>query len=188
MSGGLLVSYIALWVLVVALAIAVLALYNHFGRLYLNTPQGRDEQGPPPLEPLRKQILSDVQGRAVSLPIKGTPSLLFFSDVDCPLCDSLKPGLARFATERNDVALTVICGGNREAVVGWSTELGADVCVVPDPGNRIAAGFNVAMTPFLVATDAEGNVRHKGLINEAEGFAAAAAAATRNNVLEVITR
>jgi hypothetical protein len=188
MSGGLLVSYIALWVLVVALAIAVLALYNHFGRLYLNTPQGRDEQGPTSLEPLRKQILSDLQERVVSLPIKGTPSLLFFSDVDCPLCDSLKPGLARFATQRDGVALTVICGGKREAVVRWSTDLETDVCVVPDPGNRIAAGFNVAMTPFLVATDAEGIVRHKGLINDAEGFEAAAAAAAGTNVLEVITR
>ena len=46
MSGPLLGSYIALWILVAVLSVAVFALYHHFGQMYLNSREGRETQGP----------------------------------------------------------------------------------------------------------------------------------------------
>ena len=34
-------TYIALWLLVVVLAVGVYALYYHFGEMYLTSPEGR---------------------------------------------------------------------------------------------------------------------------------------------------
>ena len=57
MSEALLVSYAALWALVLAIAVGLLALYRHFGEMYLTSREGRvtedRDRGGTPVRPCR---------------------------------------------------------------------------------------------------------------------------------------
>jgi hypothetical protein len=71
MTGPLLVSYAALWIVVIVMAIA---LYHHFGEMYLNSREGRQNQGPDVDSELKPLGARDVAGASLRLPTTGTPS------------------------------------------------------------------------------------------------------------------
>jgi hypothetical protein len=177
-STVFLVSYIALWALVTVLSIGLFALYHHFGEMYLNSRDGRQNQGPETNRPLRLAQLMTISGNRIELPQAGSPCLVFFSDTACRLCENLVPDLTRLSRERTDLALTVICGGSEDNVREWARSIGGYVPVVADPVQVLTARYGVGMTPFAIAVDAKGLVKGKGLVNDGDGLSSLAAAAT----------
>jgi AhpC/TSA family len=169
-STALLVSYIALWVLVLVLAVGLFALYHHFGELYLNSRDGRASQGPELQKPLRRANVRATSGTYVDLPSTGVPTVLLFADTDCRLCEELIPDVRRLAGDRTDVALSVVCGGAEPRVQEWARDLSTEVPVVPDPGQVLTARYGIALTPFAVAVDANGTVKNKGIVNDGDGL------------------
>lgn len=169
MSGPVLVSYVALWVVVVVMAVALFALYHHFGEMYLGTREGRSSQGPAMRRALRPLEAVSVAGTPVSLPRPGSPALLVFADTGCKVCSKLRPDLVQLRREWPEVDVVAVCGGTPDDVRAWAAELDG-VPVVPDPGNAAMARYRVGLSPFAVAVDATGVVRSKGVASTREGL------------------
>jgi len=174
MSAFFLVTYVALWVLSITELVALLALYDHFGQMYLSGREGRDKQGPALGSEMRPVELQDVRGTPVRLPVRESPTLILLASTVCRECDKIKPALAelsaRYSTE---VVIAVLCAGKREAVSDWAGAIAMHVTVIPDPGYKVAAKLGVGMTPYVIGVDAAGKVCDKGLVNEREGMRAA---------------
>jgi hypothetical protein len=167
-------SYVALWVLVLVMAAAILALFHHFGTMYLSSREGRATQGPAIESRLSPFAATTLDGTAVSLP-SGRPALLLLASTDCPECGRLTGPLQRLAESRaGELDVVVLCGGRRTSVLEWARALGAPVRVVADRNFRRATAMGVGITPFVVGVDAGGVVRARGLVNGAEGLAMAA--------------
>ncbi len=164
-------SYIALWILVLVLTVGVVALYHHFGEMYLTSRDGRAAQGPEVGNMLKRSVRETVAGKRLELPVVGLPSLILFADTTCRLCGNLRPDFRRFVDEQHEVDLVVVCGGPEDAVREWSTGLAEVVPVIPDAAHRLSVRYRVGMTPYLVAVDGEGVVRAKGLINDGTALA-----------------
>lgn len=154
-------------------AIALLALYHHFGEMYLNSREGRERQGPEVGKMLKRWTGLDIAGREWVLPARA-PSLMLFVSVDCKLCGRLRNGIAAFATQHPDLAVTVLCDGQVSQVKSWAESLRGEVPVIADPLHRKATAYGVAMTPFVVGCDSDGVVVLRGLFNEIEGLELAA--------------
>jgi thioredoxin-related protein len=160
------ISYAALWVLVATLAVAVFALYQHFGQMYIGSPAGRARHGPEEESQLASRTAVALDGSAVAIPPEGTPALLLFTTTTCRLCSELRGSISAVAQRHPEVATVVICGGHRTTVAAWSQQLDAAVTVVIDKRRALAATYRIGLTPFLVAVDATGVVRIKGIAGD----------------------
>ena len=168
MSPPLLVSYVVLWVLVAVLAVAVIALYHHFGQMYLGTPEGRQQQGPQVgtvLEPYRGR---DLAGREWLIP-SDEAGLLLFMSTDCTICASVMEQVPVFL-ERAGTLPTLVLAGDRDRIAAWAAQVDGTVPVVYDRNHRLAARLKIAMTPFLVGTGPGREVLFRGLFNDIEGL------------------
>lgn len=176
MSTPLLVSHVALWVLVIAEAIALLALYRHFGEMYLNSREGRSVQGPDVDSVPKHLMVTDVAGRTISLPAGERPRLLLFASTDCKLCDRIRDELPAVTEAVDGGEIVVVCAGHAASVRTWAAKIADDVAaVVPDPGYRVATAYGVGLTPFLVGVGPDGAVRTKGIANDRVALEAALA-------------
>lgn len=173
MNSFLIGSYVGLWVLVVVLAVAVLALYNHFGRMYLTSGEGRENQGPTIGSALASFSATDLQGRSVTVP-SGRPALVVLASTDCPECRRLRAPLQRLAAARGDqLDVVVLCNGQRSQVNAWAAAMDGPVHVIQDKNYRRASAMGVGITPFMVGVDGDGVVRARGLVNGQDGLALA---------------
>lgn len=113
----LIFSHLATWVLLILLTLAVLALYRHFGQLYMNTRENKSAQGPA----LGSSILSlgekGLDGQDVFLP-DGRPTVMVFADTDCEHCAQIRDELIQF--EAGSVRFVLLCSGRKSDVVAWA--------------------------------------------------------------------
>lgn len=174
MSELLLISHVVLWMAVLIETIALLALYHHFGEMYLNSREGRASQGPELGSRPKSVEVQDVSGVNVQLPASEVRSLIVFATTDCELCGKLREDLRHFAVNRPDVRPLVVCAGDEDEVSRWAGGLDEFVTVVPDRGHKIAARYGVGITPFCVGVDEGGTVLTKGIVNDLQGLESAA--------------
>jgi methylamine dehydrogenase accessory protein MauD len=172
MSGIWAAAFVVLWLLVIVLCVAVFALYHHFGQMYVNSREGRAAHGPDVDLPLRVVQVTDLAGEKREIPPYGRPAVLLFTSTTCPLCDELRSVIDGFAARNAEVETVVVCSGREAGVRTWSESL--RVPVVADPRSAIAARYGIGMTPFVVATDVNGFVRGRGVVNALEQLDAAA--------------
>jgi methylamine dehydrogenase accessory protein MauD len=170
MSSLVAASYVALWILVLVEAVAIFALYHHFGEMYLSSREGRAQQGPELGSSLQPRELVDLQGSAVRLPSAAAPALLLFASTTCRPCQKLRPELRELAARRGSLEALVVCAGEQDEVRRWSAELDGRVRVVADRSGRLALDYGIALTPFCVAVDRFGTVRAKGIVNDGAGL------------------
>lgn len=177
------VTYVLLWLLVAALAVAVLALYHHFGQMYLNSREGRADQGPAVGQRIATDSAVDLLGVEVTLPVPDRPSLVLFASTTCPICAQLRDHVARIGGERADLRVVVFCEGTSQRVAEWAGDLSAVARVVPDPRRRHALRHNIAGTPVCVAVARDGTAQATAIVNGYERLAelADAAAGTHPN-------
>ncbi|WP_433346853.1 redoxin family protein [Microtetraspora malaysiensis] len=168
------ISYVVLWVLVVVLAGAVFALYHHFGQMYMTSPEGRVAHGPEEGSLFPALDTKDLDGEVVTLPAQDRPFIAVFASTGCTLCGALRSVLRKFAAEHPDVLVVVICDGHPRAVREWAGDLASAVRVIPDPRGRIAARYEIGLTPFSVAVSHDGRVRSRGIVNGLDGLELAA--------------
>jgi hypothetical protein len=167
-------TYLALWSLVIVLALAVLALYQHFGEMYLNSRDGRHAQGPDVGASLRSRSVASLDGSRVALPTLGMPSLLLFMSTHCKVCGRLRGAVSAFSLSNPEITVVIICAGRRAQVQDWARPLDQAVRVVPDDRFQLAASYRVGVTPFLVTVDAQGKVVGRGIVNDRDGLEVAA--------------
>jgi hypothetical protein len=144
MSGALWVtSYLLLWIAVLGLAFAVVALLRQVGVLHAR------------LHPLGVHFAGEgPELNAVAAPLAGVDyhatavTLVAFTSPTCEVCAGLRPSLAAIQREYADVQLTVL-----------------DLDDLTRPSFD---AFNVRSTPYVVAVDRTGTVRGRGVANSLE--------------------
>jgi methylamine dehydrogenase accessory protein MauD len=168
MSGWWLASYLALWALVIALSLLVLALARQIGTLHLRLgPRGAlelDEEGPPLGEAPEAVDRPDLDGAPVSVGGPGQPQLLLFVSPGCPVCREVLPSLPVAARVGGFAARIVVDADPddaREAAVGAR---GLPAVAAPD----LARSYRIPGTPYAVVLDRLGVVRAKGTVNNLE--------------------
>jgi methylamine dehydrogenase accessory protein MauD len=168
----LLVSQVMLWVVVIVLAVAVLALARQVGVLHERiAPVGALAlgRGPQTGESAPRLTVRTLAGGTVEIggPVPDGPlRLLFFVSPTCPICKSLLPTVKVFAqSERLDLLL--VGDGDedqqRQMAQRQSIEL-ERFANAPEVGRA----FQVAKLPYAVLISAAGVIAAQGLVNSRE--------------------
>jgi methylamine dehydrogenase accessory protein MauD len=169
----LLVSHLALWVVVVLLLVAVLALARQVGVLHERVaPMGAlmMDTGPKVGDTAPRLDLVGLGGETVAVGASGGPvsTLLFFLSPTCPVCRKLLPLLRSVRdAERSRLSVVLASDGGpiehlayrkKQAIEDFPYVLSADLGMT----------FRVAKLPYAVLIDGGGIVRAKGLVNSRE--------------------
>jgi methylamine dehydrogenase accessory protein MauD len=170
----LVVSQIALWVVVVVLALTVLALVRQIGVLHervaplgaLSTKNAVEVgQAAPQFDVI------DLAGRPLHIGGRspdGRSQLLLFVSPVCPVCKKLLPVARSFArSERRGVTLVLMGDGDRpshEAMIAEHRLQDVPFALAPIVGINLGIG----KLPQAVLIDAEGVIRSKGIVNSRE--------------------
>jgi len=173
MTVFLAVSYVILWLLVIVLFVALLALYNHFGNLYLVGRESRESMGQVTGDYVRAFETEALDGTPVIMPADGPLVLLFVATV-CSTCKVLLDGLTPLSSAHPAVRVVMIVEGRPNMVRAWTADVPGNVTVIADPRGRLSKIYNVDVSPFAIVVGADHRVRKSGLINEYEGLVSAA--------------
>lgn len=139
MTGIWMVSYLLLWLTVLALGFSVLALLRQIGVLHTRVaPMGVHFAGEGPELDQPAPPLVDVDYKASPF------TLLAFTSPTCEICEALKPALRRLGRSYDEIDLRIV-----------DHELQATTF----------SDFRVRSTPYLIAVDADGVVRSRGVAN-----------------------
>ena len=167
MSGWWLLSYVVLWMLVIALSILVLALARQVGTLHLRLgPRGAlevDEEGPPLGEAPEPVDARDLDGAPATVGGPGRPQLVLFVSPGCPVCRDVAPSLPA-AARATGLTPLIVADGPPDAVRATYGSIAAPV--VTDAA--VAEAYAVPGTPYAVVLDETGAVRAKGTVNNLE--------------------
>jgi methylamine dehydrogenase accessory protein MauD len=172
MNEALVVSNLVLWVVVLALLVAVFALARQIGVLYERVaPMGAlmMDSGPKVGTASPVFTLTDLAGRPVNI---GAPALsstlLFFLSPTCPVCKKLLPILkSTAASERRWLSILLASDGEEAEQRAFirRARLESFPYVLSTP---LGVAYQVSKLPYAVLLDERGIVRAKGLVNSRE--------------------
>ncbi len=172
MTEALLVAVLVLWLVVIALVVAVFALARQIGVLYERVaPMGAlmMDEGPKvgDLSPMFN--LTTLSGARVQVGAPGAYStLVFFVSPTCPVCKKLLPVLRSSAKVESAWLRVVLASDGDEAKQRAFYEK-AELSDFPYVlSSDLGMAFRVGKLPFAVLIDELGKVRAKGLINSRE--------------------
>lgn len=169
MSTAFAISVYVMWTLLLVLAFAVFALYRHFGQMYVNTGDGRTQQGPAIGQALLSLARHDVDGQELQLPTS-QPTLLLFADTACDICAVIRDQLDVLDVYADNLKVVVFCAGRAADVRAWSSRVPRYAHVVADRKASAANHYGVNGTPFIVAVGLDGTVHAKSVINGDDGL------------------
>lgn len=139
MTGIWMVSYLLLWLTVLALGFSVLALLRQIGVLHTRVaPMGVHFAGEGPELDQPAPSIDDVDYETSPF------TLLAFTSPTCEICESLKPALRRLGRSYDEIDLRIVDHESEAATF---------------------SDFRVRSTPYLIAIDADGVVRSRGVAN-----------------------
>lgn len=168
----LMVSQTLLWVVVLLLAVAVVALARQIGVLHERiAPVGAlaIARGPQPGEAAPKVVgrtlaetTIDIGGRLS----RSTLQLLFFLSPTCPVCKTLLPTAQAFAV---DEGVDLVLVGDGDA--GEHIQMAAKFTVPLERfinGAEVGRAFHVSKLPYAVLINEQGVIVAQGLVNTRE--------------------
>jgi len=171
---ALAVSNGALWLVVIALSVALLAVIRQLGVLHeriapvgaLMLAKGLKVGESAPLI-----AAQDLEGRSMTLGAARADeraTLIVFVSPTCPVCKTLLPALkSSLASERDWLDIVLASDGEvvaqREFVL--AQRLGAFPYVVSAP---LGISYQVSRLPFAVLVDSNGVLRARGIVNSRE--------------------
>lgn len=169
---GLVAAVILLWVLVIALSVAVFALMRQIGVLFERVaPMGAliTDAGPKVGETSRVFDLKSLTGGLVSVGSgAGRSQLVFFLSPTCPVCKKLLPVL-RSTKNAEGKWLDVVLASDGDE--GQHQRFIAEKQLNDFPyvlSTDLGMTFKVSRLPYAVLLDGQGVVRAKGLVNNRE--------------------
>jgi len=177
MSGLWLISYVALWILVVLLTVIVLGLVRQLGVIYvrlgpeenlLSTREGLDTGTMAP-DFRTADVMHDREIKLADL--KGRSSIFVFISPDCQPCRELMPHLASFHKSRNGkVNLVLFSQSDRQASLELAKVHKLSIPVISDPEGGFLKIYQVRATPFAYRLDADSVVQRRGIVNNLEAL------------------
>jgi len=168
MSGLLLVSYVALWALVVVMAVLLLLLYRHFGMMSLGTLEGVQRDGLPVggVAPAISGVDADGVDRGWERKT-GRYQLLLFAAPDCEPCATVMPHVNRLGRSREaGVDVAAIVPGPRSEAVRMVNRYDPPFTVLAEDGSGAFGRFRVRVTPFGFVVGPDGRILAKGLCGD----------------------
>lgn len=168
----LLVSQVMLWITVIALAVAVLALARQVGVLHERiAPVGALAlgRGPQTGESAPRLTVRTLAGGTVEIggPVPDGPlRLLFFVSPTCPICKSLLSTVKAFAQSEH-LELLLIGDGDSDQQLQMAQRYAIELerfANAPEVGRA----FQVAKLPYAVLISAAGVIAAQGLVNSRE--------------------
>jgi len=142
-GAGWVASYVALWIAVVVMGLAIVALLRQIGVLHARlSPMGVHFAGEGP-DRLKPAPMPEQFRYGVS-----RFTLVAFTSPGCEICAGLLPGIRALEREYRELTIHVVDHGPETST--------------------IFTAFRVASTPYVVAVDAEGVVRARGVANSLE--------------------
>jgi methylamine dehydrogenase accessory protein MauD len=172
MAEALVVSNVILWLAVLALLLAVVALARQVGILYERiAPMGAlmMDTGPKVGEAVQVFDLFDLAGRGVGIGRAGQIStLLFFLSPTCPVCKKLLPILKGIGqSERTWLRIVLASDGERAEHESFVRRAKLDQFPYV-LSTELGMSFRISKLPYAVLIDEAGRVRAKGLVNSRE--------------------
>lgn len=164
MTGALLISYLALWLLVLALAVLVLVLYRQLGELYLGTSEGRARDGLALGAKAPRFTLRDQRNAVTHFPTSAS-TVLVFGSPHCAPCVSLMPELAKLARSNAELRVLFVSAADYEANRRLAEEHRVEFPILTQDRESVSDDYGVRRTPFAFYIDSSGVVRSKGLVN-----------------------
>jgi len=171
---ALTVSNIALWLVVIGLSIALLAVVRQLGVLHERiAPVGALmlAKGLKVGELAPTITVQDLEGRSLTLGAARTDeraTLLMFVSPTCPVCKALLPVLkSSLASERDWLDIVLASDGEsaRQREFVLAQRLGNFPYIVSAP---LGISYQVSRLPFAVLIDAQGVLRARGIVNSRE--------------------
>lgn len=172
MQGFWLVSYIALWWMVLIEALAIVALLRQIGVLHLRVqPVGARTMNAGPEIGAQLPVLQaeDIFGQRVTVVARGRPHLLLFVSPTCNACTELLPSVKTITRNEKDnldvVLLTTVSDIELNRAYVQQHRI-TSIPYIASP--QITEEIGVRGAPYALVTDSEGVVRAKGLVNHIE--------------------
>ncbi len=167
-----LISYVALWGLVLVLgflllgALRALAVLRwRLDQLIATTPRRLGRDGLRVGSKAPDFTLARPDGTEVHLhDFAGQPVLLTFLQAACQPCRDVVPELNRIH-ERGKVKVLAVNAGEAEAVGRWAAEVGARFPVLVQSRRDLSRQYQVVASPFGFLINEQGVIRAKGLIS-----------------------
>lgn len=168
MSTAFYVSYGALWVLVIVMAVLLILVYRHFGMMTLGTMEGVQRDGLPIGE--KAPSIYGVRakgGEVVWQPPSDRSSVVIFASPDCEPCSVVLPAANRLANMRRaDLAVLAIVPGPLESAARTEDQYKLAFECIAEDGSGAFEGYRVRVTPFAFVVGGDGLVRAKGLCSD----------------------
>lgn len=169
MTEAFVASYVFLWLLVLLMLAACLAIARELALV-------RARVGPEPgalaitegpkigsaLPQLRGDLLG---GGRFELEPRHRPTMLVFISAHCDACRDLLPELVKFVNGGAGVGVFVVGLGRASDYETLASLYEIPVPLVMDDDGAIAGAFDVRTTPLALVADEEGIVRSKGIVN-----------------------
>jgi methylamine dehydrogenase accessory protein MauD len=184
-TGWWAAAFVALWLLVVALCVVVVALARQVGTLHLRLgPRGAlemEEEGPPiGAAPLPKETRTvEDEPKVVGGP--GASQFLLFVSPTCPICAEVLPSLPAIASVGRMEPIVVADVDRRGARDAFHAKR-IHAPVVPDP--ELVSSYGVPGVPYAVVLDERGVVLAKGTVNNLEQMEAMVDAAKARSQMD----
>ncbi|MEO5952272.1 MAG: TlpA disulfide reductase family protein [Chloroflexia bacterium] len=172
MEGIWLISYIVLWLVVLALIGLVLLLYRQLGIMYLGTAEGVSRDGLARGTSAPDFTLTDQYSNTQRLSAyRGRPTAIIFGSPSCGPCRMLAPQVDEWTKKHPDMAVLWLNSATPEESLRFVGEVGAIIPVAPyAPDTKLLDKYKVRVTPFVFMIDESGVVRAKGLVNNKAGL------------------
>jgi len=172
MNEALVISNLVLWVVMLALMLAVFALARQIGVLYERVaPMGAlmMDNGPKVGTASPVFTLTDLAGCAVNIGAPTlTSTLLFFLSPTCPVCKKLLPILKSTAvSERRWLSIVLASDGDEAEQRTFFRRAGLEAFPYV-LSTELGVAYHVSKLPYAVLLDEHGVVRAKGLVNSRE--------------------
>ncbi len=172
MSDALLVSNLALWAVILVLAVVVLALARQVGLLHQRLgPAGALALpgGPAPGAPAPALEVETLDGRPLAIggaDAHGRGTLLVFVSPTCPVCRTLLPALRSLVRRERGLRVVLASDGARAEHEAFVREhVGELPYVLSQP---LGLAYRVPRLPWAALVDARGILRSQGLVNSRE--------------------
>ncbi len=171
MTEFLIASNGLLWVLVIVLALAVLALARQVGVLHERVaPAGAlsPTSGPKPGEHLKAELVHDLEGREVFIGGMSTQAtLILWISPSCPVCKALVPTARSLARDEKLRLVFASDGDGKERHRDLVNKMGiGDYPYILS--EALGRRFEVSRLPFAALIAADGTLAGKGLVNSRE--------------------
>ncbi len=167
-ASPFLLSYVALWILVSLLFVAVFLLYRHFGQQLIESEKRRDASGPPAGRAWQIEF-ECIDGSKHRIGHgRDRPNVVVFTAIDCKPCEQVKGPLSMVAASNDDVDVVLVHRGDRSSAREFLQGFPPHVVAISDASSLLFREWTIPGTPFFIATDQGGIVKRKGTAGPTE--------------------